>query len=186
MLAITLAGFGYLALEPSWPEERKKVILRELRKERLLAGVGIVQASDEGEEEKKWSEWRTTEGGEETLLDTVVEPNAVLAEMLRGNLETLEKDFPLEREWVEPKVNEDGIAYVIYTSGTTGVPKGIVVQHRNVAAFLRFVSELLDLTVRFELLISFDQSTPGTIEECLEGREERGFSNSRVIRSMLA
>ena len=140
MLAIALAGFGYLALEPSWPEERKKVILRELRKERLLAGVGIVQASEEGEEEKKWSEWRTTEDGEELLLDGVIEPNAVLEESLRGNLDTLEKDFPLEREWVEPEVNEDGIAYVIYTSGTTGVPKGIVVQHRNVAAFLRFVS----------------------------------------------
>jgi len=143
MLAITLAGFGYLALEPSWPEERKKVILRELKREGLLAGVGIVQAGEDDEEEKKWSQWQAEEEGEERLLDAVIEPNLILEELLGGNLETVEREFPLEREWVQPETKEDGIAYVIYTSGTTGVPKGIVVQHRNVAAFLRLVSRSL-------------------------------------------
>ena len=32
-------------------------------------------------------------------------------------------------------IHGDGAAYVIYTSGSTGLPKGVVVQHRNVAAF---------------------------------------------------
>lgn len=153
MLAITLAGFGYLALEPSWPEERKKVILRELKREGLLAGVGIVQAGEDDGEVKKWSRWKAEEG-EERLLDAVIEPNSILEELLEGNLETVERDFPLAREWVQPESEENGIAYVIYTSGTTGVPKGIVVQHRNVAAFLRSVSRSLDSSKQSKKLTS--------------------------------
>ncbi|GAA5898414.1 uncharacterized protein JCM6883_001016 [Sporobolomyces salmoneus] len=134
MVAISLAGFGYLALEPSWPEGRKKTILSELSKEGKLAGVGIVQ-STEGESEK-WKNWKLAEGDDRPLLSNVVDPRQVLRDLKSINLETLEEDYPIkEREWISPR--PDGIAYVIYTSGTTGVPKGIEVQHRNVAAFLR-------------------------------------------------
>jgi tyrocidine synthetase-3 len=36
-----------------------------------------------------------------------------------------------------PNINQPGnIAYIIYTSGTTGKPKGVMVEHRNVIAYL--------------------------------------------------
>lgn len=133
MVAITLAGFGYLALEPSWPEGRKQTILRELANERKLAGVAIVQST--AAEDGKWRTW-TVEGTERLLLSKVIDPASVVRGLDAAKLGRMEEEYPLEkREWPMPR--QDGIAYVIYTSGTTGVPKGIEVQHRNVAAFLR-------------------------------------------------
>ncbi|GAA6061495.1 hypothetical protein JCM10212_000199 [Sporobolomyces blumeae] len=135
MLAIALAGFGYLALEPSWPEGRKHTILGELGREGLLAGAAIVQAT-EGENEK-WKTW-TLDGSDEAILRDVLDPTEILDPVLRGDLATVETNHPLEANSDDvPEPRDDGIAYVIYTSGTTGVPKGIVVQNRNVSAFLR-------------------------------------------------
>ncbi|GAA5932680.1 hypothetical protein JCM1841_006935 [Sporobolomyces salmonicolor] len=137
MLAISLAGFGYLALEPSFPEGRKKTILNELRKEKMLAGAAIVQSADE--EHQKWGSWKV-ESGDQPLLETVLDPSEVIGPLLDADLSALAKEWTIPQlengdEWPQPK--DDGIAYVIYTSGTTGVPKGITVEHRNVAAFLR-------------------------------------------------
>ncbi|GAA5935836.1 uncharacterized protein JCM15063_001820 [Sporobolomyces koalae] len=133
MVAITLAGFGYLALEPNWPAARKNTILNELSKEGKLAPVALVQDVD-GEDEQ-WRSWHA-EGRDSTLLQTVINPKLVLQELLQGDLSKLEERTLVDtRNWASP--TEDDIAYVIYTSGTTGVPKGIEVQHRNVAAFLR-------------------------------------------------
>ncbi|GAA5977485.1 hypothetical protein JCM11641_000978 [Rhodosporidiobolus odoratus] len=150
LLAISLTGCGYLALEPSFPEERKRGICEELRREGLLAPVAAVVQDEEGER-GKWEAWRTTEtGGEEAgkgsaLFESVIDPEPILGPLLgavsssssgRSSAQQLEKDFPLlEVKW--PNVRKEGLAYVIYTSGTTGIPKGIMVEHRQVGAFLR-------------------------------------------------
>jgi len=51
-------------------------------------------------------------------------------------------------EDVKLKIEPDHAAYVIYTSGTTGYPKGVVIEHRNVAALFMGVSGLFDFGVR--------------------------------------
>ncbi|GAA5909561.1 hypothetical protein JCM6882_003455 [Rhodosporidiobolus microsporus] len=142
LLAISLTGCGYLALEPSFPEERKRGICAELSEVGMLAPVAIVESVD-GEKEK-WESWTTEERkGSERVIPDVVDPEEVLGDLVRAaaqgaTVEELEKRFPYQTKGTSwPLLKEDGLAYVIYTSGTTGKPKGIMVEHRQVAAFLR-------------------------------------------------
>src|SRR5262249_50955444 len=38
-----------------------------------------------------------------------------------------------------PAVSPDALAYLLYTSGSTGQPKGVMIEHRNVAHLLRAI-----------------------------------------------
>lgn len=46
-----------------------------------------------------------------------------------------------------PKVNDmDDLCYVIYTSGSTGKPKGVMIGQRNLANFVSWMKNILDVT----------------------------------------
>src|SRR5262249_11041344 len=47
------------------------------------------------------------------------------------------RDLEADAGWSPRQPGSDAIAYVIFTSGSTGQPKGVLVAHKNAAAFLR-------------------------------------------------
>jgi long-subunit acyl-CoA synthetase (AMP-forming) len=50
-------------------------------------------------------------------------------------------DLDSAESWREPEVRSSEIAYLLFTSGSTGIPKGVMVAHRNVAAFIEYMVE---------------------------------------------
>ncbi|GAA5851882.1 hypothetical protein JCM8547_000086 [Rhodosporidiobolus lusitaniae] len=142
LLAIALSGCGYLALEPSFPENRKRGIAEELEGQGMLAPVAVVETAEA--EKGRWESWMgCSEKDGRKKFERVLDPGEVLGAMVEAaaggaTVEELQQKFPLdEPEGGWPVCREEGLAYVIYTSGTTGKPKGIAVEHRQVAAFLR-------------------------------------------------
>lgn len=60
------------------------------------------------------------------------------------------------------EVQPEQLAYVIYTSGSTGVPKGVLIEHRNVTGFIRTVRDMFGLGPEDRMLqfasVGFDVS----------------------------
>ena len=58
---------------------------------------------------------------------------------LREQCKVLSLDKLLENKVADtdlPKVGADNLAYCIYTSGTTGKPKGVMIEHKNIANYV--------------------------------------------------
>jgi amino acid adenylation domain-containing protein len=112
LLGILQAGGAYVPLDPGYPDERLAHMLQDSR-----AAIVLTDGKLEGKVssllgqdtrlvilDKQWSD----------LIQCV-------AELTAGNIE-------LRRE-----VRPQHLAYVIYTSGSTGQPRGVMVEHRNLA-----------------------------------------------------
>jgi amino acid adenylation domain-containing protein len=67
-------------------------------------------------------------------------------------------DLAPSQEWQEPEARPNAIAYLLFTSGSTGVPKGVMVSHRNVAAFLDYMVERYAITEEDRLSQMFDMT----------------------------
>jgi non-ribosomal peptide synthetase component F len=133
MFGVLLSGFGYVNIEPATPSARKAMIVGGLRDHGQINMLAIVQQSE-------MSVWNAIEYENPMLSDVkLLDPSAILRplidELNRDPACDLLKRFPLPSIAI-PRPSSNGLAYVVFTSGSTGAPKGIMVQHRNVVAFL--------------------------------------------------
>jgi amino acid adenylation domain-containing protein len=104
VLAVLKAGGAYVPLDPAYPAERLAFVLRDCD-----AAVLVTH---------------------ERLLDRFAEhepPAVVCLDRERSLLERESADDP------PAAAGPESLAYAIYTSGSTGQPKGVLVEHRNVA-----------------------------------------------------
>jgi amino acid adenylation domain-containing protein len=113
LLAILKAGGAYVPLDPVYPAERLSYMLADSRPKAVL-----------------------THAPARASLDTAL--GAIGADM---SVVDFDADAWAGQSADDPDVVSVGLtssklAYVIYTSGSTGQPKGVMLEHRNVANFL--------------------------------------------------
>ncbi|MCP4156238.1 MAG: amino acid adenylation domain-containing protein, partial [bacterium] len=127
LLGILKAGGAYLPIDPGYPVERIKYMLKDSNTKILLTGV------KELNEIKAWGE-----GIEIVDINTIYQ-----------NIHPTESQYPLtdnpspsfpDNQY--PITNNQPLAYIIYTSGSTGKPKGVMIQH---PAFVNFIKGMTDI-----------------------------------------
>lgn len=106
ILAVFKAGAAYLPLDPEYPPDRLACLVDDARAAFILAEVASAEK---------------------------LPARGVPALLLDGEPELWLKQ---STENPENRSHESNLAYVIYTSGSTGQPKGVMVQHDNLAALL--------------------------------------------------
>ncbi|MRX56180.1 amino acid adenylation domain-containing protein [Bacillus idriensis] len=118
ILAILKAGGAYLPLDPSYPKERLRYLLKDSQ-----AHLCLIQRNDYHFK---------------TKMEEVSTPSC---ETIFLNDQTL---FTGDIKNLQGSSSSRDLVYIIYTSGSTGKPKGVMVEHQ---AITRFVLEPGSFTV---------------------------------------
>jgi amino acid adenylation domain-containing protein len=130
ILAVLKAGGAYLPLDPAYPKDRLRFLIKDSR-----ATVVLIQ--------QRFRDLWLAEGVRAICLDS---------DWPKISSESV------ENPGIE--ISSDNLAYVIYTSGSTGVPKGVLVRHRGLVNHNLAVAKLYGLQPRDRMLqfasISFD------------------------------
>jgi len=122
MLAVLRAGGAYLPIDPEYPAERIRYMVRHTEVPVILTtGVEIPFAHT--------ARVIDLTKREQPRIDPGAEPAGL----------------PLS-------AGPTDLAYVIYTSGTTGVPKGVMIENRSVVNFIRGITGVVPFTTRDVIL----------------------------------
>lgn len=132
MLGILKSGAAYLPLDPEYPSDRLRFMVRDSGARFVLTEPGISEALPIKEEELLY------------LAQSDFEDTFVAG--VRGN----------------SRPTRDDLAYVIYTSGSTGEPKGVEISHGALLSFTNSAVDLYQIRPDDRVLqfasINFDTS----------------------------
>ena len=114
MLAVLKAGGAYVPLDPSYPPDRLAYMLED-----SAPVVLLTQAAQ--------TAW-LAQGAPAQILTVVVDDAAEAA--------LIAQQDDSDPDAASIALAPHHMAYIIYTSGSTGLPKGVMVEHRNVVNFI--------------------------------------------------
>jgi amino acid adenylation domain-containing protein len=108
IIAVLKSGAAYLPLDPEFPEERQRFMLRSGKAQMLLTKQSIIDNRPE-------------------LLRDYSPGNCILLED--------ENNYPGNDTNPGREHQPDDLIYIIYTSGTNGDPRGVPIEHRGVVNY---------------------------------------------------
>ena len=109
LLGILKAGAAYVALDPTYPEERIRFTLEDANVNLILTQQSTRKVLPEKENYQ--------------LIDLIADSDKISQETTENPL-----NITLSNH----------LAYLIYTSGSTGKPKGVCIEHANTIAFINW------------------------------------------------
>ena len=131
VLAALKAGKAYVPLNPRFPMERNRQMLKHAGLKLLIVGADCEALV--ADLVKDWPE---------PLLLIFPDLDAArVASLALGPHRGLSTDDLAERLKETVDVGPEAWAYMLFTSGSTGVPKGVPIAHRNVAAYVDYLTE---------------------------------------------
>jgi len=133
LLGILKAGGTYVPLDPTSPAERLSLIIRD-------ADLSVVLTREDLSESFPVGDTRLL------YLDT--------------NWEVIAQESSAD---FDSGVTAEDLAYIVYTSGSTGLPKGVLVEHRQLSSYVNGVRERLAL----DTCRSFALVQPLTVDSCV-------------------
>ncbi|UHO38305.1 amino acid adenylation domain-containing protein [Chryseobacterium capnotolerans] len=167
ILAVWKAGAAYVPMDPSYPADRIKHILTD-------TGARVVLAQESTE-----NQVQVVENVNIVSLDNILFKDAI-------------EGMPAVNPTIN--INSGNLAYAIYTSGTTGLPKGVMVEHKNVVnlvsdLYSRYGLDDQDVILQFANYV-FDPSVEQMLLALLNGNsmllsEEKSYLNEEAFIKML-
>ena len=116
------AGCAYQPLDPSYPAERLNFMMKDANAAVLIADENLRPIVNEYTGPVLLTKDLTAEGG----------PIAK-----RSNSETVQQR--------SGQIRPENLFILLYTSGSTGIPKGVMLEHRNLVAFCHWYKRYYDL-----------------------------------------
>lgn len=138
MLAVLKAGGAYIPLDPEIPAERVNFIMEDASAKLLITSDEILER-----------------------IGSQLNPHPTFN--IDHQLTEL-NSFPSTKP-DETNRSENNLCYIIYTSGTTGKPKGVLLEHRNVANYIRGAQAIYPITQAERALQGFSVSFDASVEE---------------------
>ncbi len=128
ILAVLKAGGAYLPIDKKCPRDRINYMLEDSGAKLLLVDGEMC--------EKQSSGWKTMVVSKDTVNNRTIKKPNEKTDISIGSYEKA-NNFNSSGEKTGNNVSaSNDMAYIIYTSGTTGNPKGVIVEHRNVIAYV--------------------------------------------------
>ncbi|TGE21495.1 amino acid adenylation domain-containing protein [Hymenobacter aquaticus] len=140
MLASLKSGAGYVPLDPHYPEERVAFMLQDTQARLVLTEPKMLAAKP----------YLAGEGRQMVILG-----------------EEAANDAPAAPLALPRRVAGSDVAYVIYTSGSTGLPKGVLIEHDQIAATLLHMRNYYGLSAADTCVYYRSYCFDGSIEETL-------------------